>query len=942
MKPNACQPRLATLLCVLFTSCLLAQTAPNWHALVPGKDYQPGRIALNFKPGYHLFNDHEILDPELAQVCASAGDYQIRIMFPNHEPRPGDRVDLSGWIELRFDPAVYLPALIDRFSQNDKIRCAEPRLIYYTAGNPVTPPAFVPDDPMVGQQWNLNQIQAFEGWELEQGDTSVLIGMVDTGADYLHPDLATQIALNYADPINGADDDGNGFVDDYFGWDFGNSDNDPLELPGPAFHGTGTAGIAAAATDNGVGVAAPGFHSRVVIAKTHDDNVQDLSIINPEEAIVYLADRGCQVINNSWGGPAYSELGNAAVQYAILNKDAMVLACAHNQGLNVTYYPAGYAGVVSVAGTVQGDLKYDISNYGSSIDVAAPTQILSPYPGGTYGNFAGTSASCPMAAGVAALIRAHFPQFNALQASEQLRMTCDNIDALNPDFAELLGRGRINMFRALSETGMPSVRAGQISFADYNDNIFEAGDTIRLSGVFTNYLSEATNLTVTASAPGGSVTFLNDVLNIGVLGTLDTFDNQQNPFVFIINSGVPADEPIQIRLALSADNYSDFQRFEGPVLNITYRNLEINHLKTTVTARGRLGYNKDGNSQGIGVQYESFGQLVYFPIGLMMGNASFKVSDGAWTGGLNFDDDFKIMEKVTEVPGSLADEMLTCAFNDSLSGTQVMGLSVRQNVYAWSASPDDRYFIAEYRIANNSALQYSNFYVGLHYETDVLNYAHNKATQDSALRMGYVWDTDQDVHTGIRLLSPTPFRTFAYDWGDLSSGVNFNNGFSTSEKYFCLKGNHPDAGLSTTEGSDVGLVVSSGPFAFQSGDTLVVAFAVVAGNSLADLTAGAVAAGIQYNGITSALNESFRSAEVQLLLFPNPVTDALHVEIAGRPDAEQACIEVFDLTGKQCAAPVQAISEQHFSVTTSGLPRGAYFLKYTGRQCSAMQIFVKN
>jgi serine protease len=326
-----------------------------------------------------------------------------------------------------------------------EVEWAEPKFVY-----PVVD--FTPNDPSYGSQYSLPLIKAPAAWSIIQGDTSVIIGIVDTGVDWPHPDLSANIWHNWGEtPNNGIDDDHNGYVDDRRGWDFGGlgnndgtptPDNDPME--DRPDHGTNVAGIASAVTNNGVGVASIGFNCKIMPVKTSQDNIRSSTgsplISFGFEGIVYAVDNHARIINCSWGGAGYSLLGQETINYAI-SKGALVVCAAGNDNSSETFYPANYEGVLSVAATDQNDHRASFSNYGHGIGVCAPgSGIYSTWQPNTYATLSGTSMASPLTAGVAALVAGKFPSYTPDQVREQVRVNCDDISSLNPGFTNLLGR----------------------------------------------------------------------------------------------------------------------------------------------------------------------------------------------------------------------------------------------------------------------------------------------------------------------------------------------------------------------------------------------------------------------------------------------------------------------------------------------------------------------
>ena len=165
---------------------------------------------------------------------------------------------------------------------------------------------------------------------------------------------------------------------------------------------------------------------------------------------------------------------------------ALVVAAAGNSGTNNNQYPSAYDNVLSVASTTQSDTKSSFSTYGTSVDVSAPgSEIYSTYQDNTYETLSGTSMASPLTAGLAALVWSVFPSYTPLQIGEQIRVNSDDIDALNPSFAQLIGRGRINAYNAVTNTNSISVRATDVEFSDEapggnGDGVFLSGETITI------------------------------------------------------------------------------------------------------------------------------------------------------------------------------------------------------------------------------------------------------------------------------------------------------------------------------------------------------------------------------------------------------------------------------------------------------------------------------
>jgi subtilisin family serine protease len=407
--------------------------------------YLPDRIIVKFATGavvgpqraaIHAF----AMPAPVAEILTLQGATETEQLFPARPQllqKRSNRIDLSSIYEIRFAQSIDVKKILSLLRRQADIVYAEPvylRRLYYD-----------PNDPSRGNQSYLNTIKAREAWDVTRGDTSVVIAIVDTGVDWQHPDLAVNIWRNYKEiPNNGIDDDGNGYKDDIRGWDFGGAngteDNDPREeVP---THGTLVAGIAAAVSDNNIGVAGIGFKCKIMPLKTTPKELPE----NPIywiKGVVYAAENGADIINCSLGGPGYSQLEQDVIDHAN-DLGALVVAAAGNDANNCPSYPAAYRHVLAVAATTSSDRLASFSNFGYWVDLAAPgTNIYGTWQPSTYTSFQqGTSFSSPIVAGVAALVKAQHQDWGPGAVAEKVRLTCDNISSQNSGFDRQIGYGR--------------------------------------------------------------------------------------------------------------------------------------------------------------------------------------------------------------------------------------------------------------------------------------------------------------------------------------------------------------------------------------------------------------------------------------------------------------------------------------------------------------------
>ncbi|HOT95827.1 MAG TPA: S8 family serine peptidase [bacterium] len=389
---------------------------------------------------------------------------------------------------LRLIGTISVEEALGRLRALDQVELAEPNYRVSAFGTP--------NDPSFSKQWGLHNtgqsggladadIDAPDAWETATGSTSIIVGIVDSGIDYRHPDLRANLYTNPGedpwsnpdDPTTGnkIDDDGNGYIDDWKGYNFYTDTNDPYDENG---HGTHVAGIVGAAGNNGVGVSGVCWQVRLLPLRFLDASGNG-NVGDAIEAIEYGVRMGVRVFNNSWGGADKSTFLEEAVQLAH-DHNALFVAAAGNDGVNTDTtpeYPACLQidNVVSVAASDQGDQRalwgddnddntndcgfacsnavaaVPGSNYGpASVDLAAPGKdIYSTVPGG-YAVFSGTSMAAPFVSGAAALLLARNFSLTDLQLKQRLLSSVDPLSAFS---GLTVTAGRLNLQKALA--GLP-------------------------------------------------------------------------------------------------------------------------------------------------------------------------------------------------------------------------------------------------------------------------------------------------------------------------------------------------------------------------------------------------------------------------------------------------------------------------------------------------------
>lgn len=376
---------------------------------------------------------------EMSRLRTAFGDFDYKIEFPD-AVRPekeynkyGYRmVDLTTIYRLVFHDDIDVMQAVAFLGKSGNVEYAEPLYKVYLFE--------VPNDPLVRpenanadgayQYWTRN-VRSYDAWDICKGDTSVIIGISDTGTGLTHPDLSGNIQVNYEDIPDGIDNDNDGYVDNYKGWNFALDDNN-AQIPhgcNSNEHGAYVSGIAAAVTGNGIGVSGAGYKCRFVPLRIMND---EGSLVNVYQSIVYAANHRFDVVNCSWGSTSYQQMGQDVVNYATINYDVLVVAAAGNEGVEGRFYPASFENVLSVAATDKNDAKWNNSSFSTTVDVSAPgTMFVSTSENGYATMWGGTSFASPIVSGSAGILRSYYPSYNAQQVAEIIRISADNIDTLS-------------------------------------------------------------------------------------------------------------------------------------------------------------------------------------------------------------------------------------------------------------------------------------------------------------------------------------------------------------------------------------------------------------------------------------------------------------------------------------------------------------------------------
>ena len=419
--------------------------------------------------------------------------YRMQRMFPYNEKfeERYKKHGLDRWYEISFDKTIAPQAALSHYTSIEDVEIAEPAyeisLIGSRQNSPIYTAADLFNDPYLYRQWHYNNdgteapgvkgadINLFKAWEITAGRPDVIVSIVDGGIDVNHNDLKANMWINEAE-LNGTpgeDSDGNGYIDDIYGANFINFSGDIT----PHEHGTHVAGTVAATNNNGLGVAGvaggSGNNDGVKIMSCQVFDSKGLSG-NFARAIVYGADNGAVICQNSWGyndPEVYEQVVLDAIDYFTAEagqypgspmQGGVVIFAAGNNGLSYKYYPGAYKSVISVAAMGPDYKITSYSNYGDWVDITAPGGesghgatwgIFSTYPDNRYTYMDGTSMACPHVSGIAALVVSKYgsSSFTNTELKQRLLTATQNIEKYNPDYIGMMGNGYIDAVLALSE-----------------------------------------------------------------------------------------------------------------------------------------------------------------------------------------------------------------------------------------------------------------------------------------------------------------------------------------------------------------------------------------------------------------------------------------------------------------------------------------------------------
>jgi len=866
-----------------------------------------------------------------------------------------------------------MPIAISRISRRDDIKSIidnSPKKIIHFDSNPWVPrmhPA-EPDEAMA--TWSVERVNADDVWALGITGSGVLVAIIDSGVRYTHYDLADHMWNNPGEvPGNSSDDDGNGYVDDYYGYDFVNGDGNPSDDNG---HGTSCAGIVAgdgtAGTETGV---AP--DATIMAIKAINSSGSGL-ISQVVEGIDYAVDMGAHVLSISLG---WSDPTDATKDYFrsvfedVLSYGVIAASSAGNDGESVDppqsiSAPAdgpspsqsgasSNTAIVSV-GATQNSWNW-IANYSSRGPTHWDTDDYSdfPWPPGLikpelsapgvnistasyYGDasytdgFGGTSAACPSVAGAMALALSKNPALTPEGIDTLLRNSATDIGTTGHDNA--WGAGLLDCYELITITPVPTYPILSIISVDIDDTttgngngIFDPGETVKLIVEVRNNGMTATGVTGSATViPDPYISTSDASAGWPNIATSSSEFNRADPFQLQADPITPPGHGAQVEIVVNSGGYTWVDTTD---INVAvYARNTGDHITSTIDASisnfGIFGFFNGEGTPGQGFAYGDTNTLYSGSFFLGIGY------DNVITGENGGASEFVPIQQLNEVTDGSGTTFFT-GYSDPESGIMVLQ---RSNSFTSTANRD--YVILRFIIKNRSTTTYSDLYCGFYCDFDIHSgwtgsevVWYDRSSFDMSNERGYMWEQGgTDRFTGyVGLAGLTGITSGSVVENDVYVYPSSDGGMGWDDT---VKYNFMDGSFSVSSGSvseDWSLIVSDGPFTLLPGDEYWWAVAVVAGDNLTDWENNADAAETEYYALQVPEADFPRQAELEI--YPNPFNAACRII------SESSEISIYDISGrmvKQLESTSENQSKNSYiwdgrNSVGEELPAGIYFVK---------------
>lgn len=910
-------------------------------------DVRPGYLYVEFaerdvqissgKTGYAIFDE----------VAARYGVQSIEKAFPFLDVVAANRTltpeaeSLRNIYKANYT-GPYAPTLVaSELSRDPAVVLAEPQPLYRVTreGNAI------PNDARYDRQREVMERHQFpDAWDVVKGEQgSALIAVVDEGTFWQHEDLRDNLWTNPNEiPNNGVDDDGNGFVDDVHGWNFRDDGPDVYGNGVNASHGTAVSGAANAVTDNSIGIAGAAWNAKLVPIHTGCRDSEFFCFT--DQGVMYAAIIGADIINCSFGGSVSSETSRRVYEAAFA-EGALTVAAAGNEGMNVDSnpsYPSGYRVNLSVGGT-SGTSDTNIFNYGRTVNVFAPGRFVNvTSPNNGYGASSGTSFAAPLTAGLAALVKTAFPNFSPGQIREQIRMTAESIDEANPSLQGRMGRGRINAVRAVTENVRWAVRLTNASYTnqDGSDKIV-SGDQVGIRATFENVHGDASDISIALRTNESYMRSLSEPVAVASLARGDSVTLE---FMFQVTSNAPSNRRAELFTEINDGVVIDTPDLIHVKVNQNKSAMhETPALRVSVTSEGNIGYTAfQGDLAGQGVGFRPLDRNgnerdPLFEGGLIIGRGNGRISD--CVRGIEQsiqEDDFALVSGgLLELfsPGDLTSQQSRVELADDPNDNGA-GVRIVQESYTDNASDHEDFVVIKYTIRSTQDRAYDNLHAGLFFDWDVnsADPVTDEARFDPTLGTGWIADESGSLHVGTYLLTDQD----KLNYRAISNPQEIYDGYGDDEKWAHLTGGISQVTLNPT---DLSQVTSVGPLSIRPEESVVVAFAVVAGTSESDYLENVGRAQLLWDnvinspGTSTAPPEEFPTWDLTAM-YPNPSSGPVIFEMDS-PAGSHVELDVHDLLGRRVAtvfagrpgSPVHRIRWDPRGESGQALAGGMYFVR---------------
>lgn len=581
--------------------------------------YKSGELAVKFTPqalellNHTLFSSGRTGLAAVDQVNAKYNAITVAAHFrltPDQADNPRLQ-GLNGWFKIYFGGEIDAAAVAQEYSALSEVLQSDPV--------PINSAYATSNDTRVADQWHINQtndadIDAPEGWDLNTGNGQIIVAVMDTGVEWWHQDLAgtnavssdrTSIKGNMwinTNELNNTsstiDEDGNGYNDDWVGWDFVSSvtpildlgddynteDNDPRDKNS---HGTHCAGNVGALNNNNRGVASAGGGwgeaadgsgngVKIMALRIGWDDFPSgrVSMDYAANAFLYAANNGAKIATCSWGSSEYGPLIDAINTFlygttsptASDPKIRLIFKAAGNDGNENTDYMTGRDDIISVAATDENDNGASFTSYGAWVDISAPgNNILSTVPNNSYDSYSGTSMATPITAGIAANLWSYDVNLTASDVETYLYNGAENIDShLDSKFIGKMGAGRVSLYGSLA---LIPVNHTPNALNDVAESAEDTQVTIRVLANDSDADNDTLTIQTAFGIQNGTISF-NDSL-VTYMPAADYFG--PDSFQYVINDGNGATDTAKVNITVRSIN-------DAPVINglPTDVNLEAN------------------------------------------------------------------------------------------------------------------------------------------------------------------------------------------------------------------------------------------------------------------------------------------------------------------------------------------------------------------------------